>query len=151
MFFTFVCLPFCSGGRGSPCDHYPWCIGTWVPDMGLLTLTSTEIWWSSLETCSNLFIWGPTPPLQLSYRIGVYGTAYSWQSGGTHPIKIWFAYRKKPGSLQDFPIETVAVADTGFSPGGGVNFHKPIIFQIFCWKLHENERIRTPGASLAPP
>ena len=24
--FTGVCLSFYAGGRGSPCDHYPWCI-----------------------------------------------------------------------------------------------------------------------------
>ena len=35
----------------------------------------------------------------------------------------------------------VAVADPGFSPGGGANSQKPIIFLIFCCKLHENERI----------
>ena len=28
--FTSVCLHLV-GGRGSPCDHYPWCIVTWVP------------------------------------------------------------------------------------------------------------------------
>ena len=46
------------------------------------------------------------------------------------------------------------VADPGFSPGGAPTPKSAIIFQIFCRKLHENERIWTPGggrASLAPP
>ena len=30
--------------------------GRWGP-------SATDIWWSSLETCSNLFTWGPTPPI----------------------------------------------------------------------------------------
>ena len=65
----------------SPCVRYPWCIGlhcagfpcsgpiidmeppwlqprprhrTWDP-------SASEIWWPSLETCSNLFTWGPPP------------------------------------------------------------------------------------------
>ena len=38
-------------------------------------------------------------------------------------------------------------------PGGGANSQKCYYFSIFCRKLHENERIWTPGggASLAPP
>ena len=47
-----------------------------------------------------------------------------------------------------------AVADPGFSPGGGANSQKCYYFSIFCRKLHENERIWTPRggrASLAPP
>ena len=46
------------------------------------------------------------------------------------------------------------VADPGFSPGEGANSQKCYYFSIFCQKLHENERIWTPGggrASLAPP
>ena len=51
-------------------------------------------------------------------------------------------YSSKPGS----------VADPGFSRGGCANSQSAIIFQIFCRKLHENERIWTPGgATLAPP
>ena len=51
-------------------------------------------------------------------------------------------------------IDTFAVADPGFSPGGGANSQKCYYFSIFCQKLHENERIWTPRggrASLAPP
>ena len=38
-------------------------------------------------------------------------------------------------------------------PRGGANSQKCYYFSIFCRKLHENERIWTPGgrASLAPP
>ena len=48
----------------------------------------------------------------------------------------------------------IPVADPGFSPGGCANSQIRIILQIFCQKLHENERIWTPRggrASLAPP
>ena len=47
-----------------------------------------------------------------------------------------------------------AVADPGFSPGGGANSQNCYYFSHFCRKLHENERIWTPRggrASLAPP
>ena len=45
------------------------------------------------------------------------------------------------------------MADPGFSRGGCANSQIGIILSIFCRKLHENERIWTPGgrASLAPP
>ena len=45
------------------------------------------------------------------------------------------------------------VADSGFSPGECANFQNCYYFSKFCRKLHENERIWTPGgrASLAPP
>ena len=50
-------------------------------------------------------------------------------------------------------VKWYSVADPGFSPGGGANSQKCYYFSIFCRKLHENERIWTPGggASLAPP
>ena len=41
--------------------------------------------------------------------------------------------------------QLVAVADPGFSPRGALTPKSAIIFQIFCRKLHENERIWTPG------
>ena len=47
-----------------------------------------------------------------------------------------------------------AVADLGFSRGGGANSQNCYYFSHFCRKLHENERIWTPRggrASLAPP
>ena len=51
------------------------------------------------------------------------------------------------------PSLGLAVADPGFSPGGGANSQNCYYFSHFCRKLHENERIWTPrgGASLAPP
>ena len=52
---AFVCS---QGGGSSPCDHYLWCIG---PHCTYPSPT-TDIWQSSVETCSNLFTWGPTPP-----------------------------------------------------------------------------------------
>ena len=42
--------------QGSPCDHYPWCLGT--HDTGTPPpnrLPANEIWWPRLDTCSNLF------------------------------------------------------------------------------------------------
>ena len=54
---------------------------------------------------------------------------------------------------------TYAVADLGFSRGGGVGHQslslaqEPFIWQVFCRKLHENERNWTEGGctSLWPP
>ena len=47
------------------------------------------------------------------------------------------------------------MADPGFSPRGGANSQNCYYFSHFCQKLHENEKIWTPGggggASLAPP
>ena len=40
----------------------------------------------------------------------------------------------------------ISVADPEFSPGGAPTPKIAIIFQIFCQKLHENERIWTRGA-----
>ena len=93
--FTHVCL-FIRGG--SLCNHYPWCIGPhcttpsqpsqapppkishhqiWDP---LASPPTGDIWWPSLETCSNVFIWGRPQPT--STDIWLYG----WHVGGTHPI-----------------------------------------------------------------
>ena len=79
--FTSVCLL----KWGSICTHYLWCIGrhctgppalplrhqtirygtAWPWHPGHQTwdhgpwLPANDIWWPSLENCSNLFIWGP--------------------------------------------------------------------------------------------
>ena len=45
----------------------------------------------------------------------------------------------------------ISVADPGFSPGGCANSQNCYYFSIFCWKLHENERIWTPGGGGARP
>ena len=42
------------------------------------------------------------------------------------------------------------MADPGFFPGGGANSQKCYYFSIFCRKLHENERIWTPGGGARP-
>ena len=47
---------------------------TWRPAPPLtLADTDTDIWWSSLEICSNLFTWGPTPhpPHWYCHLVGV--------------------------------------------------------------------------------
>ena len=64
----------CHSVQGGACDHYLWCIRplcTALPPMALalvppldMDLTVQEppvsdIWWPSLETCSNLFTLGP--------------------------------------------------------------------------------------------
>ena len=41
----------------------------------------------------------------------------------------------------------LTATDPGFSPGGGPTPKSVIIFQIFGRKLHENERIWTPGGA----
>ena len=43
-----------------------------------------------------------------------------------------------------------AVADPGFSPGGGANSQNCYYFSHFCRKLHENERIWTPRGAARP-
>ena len=49
-------------------------------------------------------------------------------------------------------VVALAVADPGFFRRGAPTPKSVIIFQFFCRKLHEDERIWTPeGASLAPP
>ena len=42
---------------------------------------ASDIWWPLLETCSNVFIWGPIPPHQYWHLTSLYG----WQAGNTHP------------------------------------------------------------------
>ena len=60
--FTGVCPSVILSTRGAPCDHHPWCIGTWGlsphPDTrhGIHTPPpATDIWWPLLETCPNLY------------------------------------------------------------------------------------------------
>ena len=41
---------------------------------------ASDIWWPSLETCSNLFTWGPPlPPVLTS---GGHWSTHGWQAGG---------------------------------------------------------------------
>ena len=64
-------------------------------------------------------------------------------------------HNQKLEKLPQMSEPSRAVADPGFSPGGGANSQKCYYFSIFCRKLHENERIWTPrgGARVpgAPP
>ena len=66
--FTHVCL--FTKERG-----YPWCMDPPNPKP-----PTSEIWWPSLETCSNFFTWGPLPVLTSGGR-----STHGWQAGGTHP------------------------------------------------------------------
>ena len=68
--FTGVCLSFCSGGPVH--DH-----GTHYPP-------TTDIWWSSLETCSNLYTW---ELIRISNR---YWHLVDWspKADGTYPTRI---------------------------------------------------------------
>ena len=45
----------------------------------------------------------------------------------------------------------IALADPGFSREGCANSQKCYYFTIFSQKLHENERIWTPGGARSPP
>ena len=60
-----------------------------------------------------------------------------------------------PGQVPPLPqqVHPPAVVDPGFSQGGSPTPKSAVIFQYFPQKLHENERICTPGghASLVPP
>ena len=76
----FSLVSVCSQEEGSPCDHYPWCIGphcralprhqtirngsTPSPWTSYMWPPASDIWWPSLEICSNLLIWG-LPPLTI--------------------------------------------------------------------------------------
>ena len=74
---------------------------------------ATDILWSSLEICSNLFTWGPTTlPLVLTSSGGHWNT-YSWQVDGTHPTVMlsfifWFyiggSKRVRGGELEMCPL-----------------------------------------------
>ena len=44
-------------------------------------LPASDIWWSSLKTCSNLFTWGPTP---CYWHLVVATKTHKWESGGMH-------------------------------------------------------------------
>ena len=47
-------------------------------------------------------------------------------------------------------LNGLSVADPGFSPGGCANSQNCYYFSNFCQKLHENERIWTPGGGARP-
>ena len=80
-------------------------------------------------------------------------------AGGTHPTGMHSCYHLCSwqtnlvinGSYKQpyVPLST-AVADPGFSPGGGANSQNCYYFSHFCQKLHENERIWTPRGGARP-
>ena len=97
--FSLVSVCLFTRWRVSPCDHYPWFIGslctatpppipcynpprheTWD---SLALLTASDTWWPSLETCSNLFTWGPSPPpprILVTMRCTSYWNAFLFKS-----------------------------------------------------------------------
>ena len=58
--------------------------------------------------------------------------------------------RSLPGEGVGMSGDGYAVADPGFSGGGASTPKSAIIFQFFCRKLHENERIWTPMGAHVP-
>ena len=60
-----------------------------TPDMGPLPL-ATDIWWSSLEACSNLFTWGPSslPPSVVTFSDG-HWNMYGLQAASAHPTGMY--------------------------------------------------------------
>ena len=67
--------PDCETSDHQPWDPHPPPRQTWDPP-------AINIWWPSLENCSNLFIRGSPPPPVL--RSGGW-SSYGWQAGGMHP------------------------------------------------------------------
>ena len=111
----------------------------------------SDIWWWSLQTCSNLFIWGPTLPSndiwwwQLKFkhlrfprgRCASYWNAFLLFSRSIHDQSgVIIATSNNQGHMhnQVVPSGTSRISQTG----GGEQ--KPIIWQGFCEKLHENVR-----------
>ena len=62
-------------GRGVPCDHYPWCIGTRCPGPLPWPQPPPRTWVSTVQV--------PLPWLVLTS--GGYRSIYGWQAVGMHP------------------------------------------------------------------
>ena len=110
--------------RGSPRNHYPWCIGTWVP---LLSSPRYQIWALPLPHCCSL---EDLPPPVLTSS-GGHQNKYGWQVGCTHPTGMLSSYNSTfPRGVsqtiiwQNFPI-------------------------FFFWKAHEKKGLRW-GVGLMP-
>ena len=108
-----VYLSFCLGGR-VPCDHYPWCLWPhwWGPpnirpepppspaprhlirdcpghqSWGPL---ANDIWWPTLEACSSLFTWVPSPPTLLQSNIWWWPLKHIWFTSGRY-ASYWNAF-----------------------------------------------------------
>ena len=126
---------------------------------------ASDIWWWSLETCSNLFNWGPIPPPVTSggnWNLSTYGL----QGDSIHPAGMLSCLVGQPMTnqvswLQLLIIRVICttklypVVHPGFLRQGWGP--KPIIWQGFCEKLHENVRnwaergmARVPSDPLPP-
>ena len=75
--------------RMAPCDQYPWPLSprprfTDFTKHGTYPLPATDIRWSALETCSNLFTWWHTPFQPVLTSGGGRGNTYVWKAGGTY-------------------------------------------------------------------
>ena len=54
---------------------------------------TSDVWWWSLKTCSNLFMWGPTPPPGVTSSGGNWNwSTYGFQAGGMHPTGMLSCY-----------------------------------------------------------
>ena len=77
-----------------------------------------------------------------------------WRFQG-RPRSNFFHFHRVSGNLlrNNRFAHPLSVADPGFFPGGCANFQNCYYFSNFCRKLHENERIWTPGGARAwrPP
>ena len=105
--FSVVSVCHCIHGR-SPCDHYPCCIGPhhtgtpsplgmgphyagtpggreWKPIQTCSPEdkppTSAEVHWPRMETCSNLFTWGPPPSTDIWWLLK---HIYIWLTSGRY-------------------------------------------------------------------
>ena len=68
----------------SSSSHIPLHLAIWCGTLPASTPPTTDSWLPSMESCSNLFPWGPS----LLLTFGGYWTTYGWKTGGTHPIRM---------------------------------------------------------------
>ena len=74
------------------------------------TYPTSDIWWSSLETCSNLFTWGLTSlqsPVLTS--TGDHQNMYGWQGGSEHPTHSYLNCDQDSRSQMTTMITTVTM------------------------------------------
>ena len=116
--FSRVCHSVCPWGV-FPCDHYLWCLGLHciAPPP-----TATDMWQPTLDTCSDLFTWGPLHSGVTSG--GGHWSKYSLQLGGTHPtgmlscllLSFYLLFNREEISLQFyqfvFTVKPVALLPT---------------------------------------
>ena len=83
--FSHVCLSFCLQGRGPMWSLRMIHWTSLYRDPPVQGPLASYIWWPRLETCSNLFTWGP-PPLVLTF--GRY-----WQVDSKHRKECLLSYK----------------------------------------------------------